>query len=212
MISSDTPYKLREIIQDTWPQIYRKPVEKKMKKIAIFGSARTNPDSNLYKAVEKLGRNISSYGWTVVTGGGPGTMEAANKGAIEGCGGDHLCSIAEAIYLPFEEGVNKYVQEYEKHETFYSRLKTFAECDAFIVTPGGVGTLLEMALIYQLVQVNHMDQKPIICVGRMWRTLKHWIENEMLDNGFISNQDMKLIHYVDRFSEVNHLLKGLLNE
>lgn len=182
-----------------------------MKKIAIFGSARTSPDSNLYKAVEKLGRSISSKGWTVVTGGGPGTMEAANKGAIEGCDGNHLCSVAEAIYLPFEEGVNKYVQEYEKHQTFYSRLKTFSECDAFIVTPGGIGTLLEMALIYQLVQVGHMDKKPIICVGRMWRTLKTWIEEEMLDNGFISNEDMKLIHYVDRFTEARHLLNGLLS-
>ena len=182
-----------------------------MKKVAIFGSSRTDTESNLYKAVEKLGKSISSKGWVVVTGGGPGTMEAANKGAMEGCGGEHLCSVAEAIYLPFEEGVNEYVQEYERHQTFYSRLKTFAECDAFIVTPGGIGTLLEMALIYQLVQVGHMDKKPIICVGKMWRTLKHWIENEMLDNGFVSHDDMKLIHYVDRFSEAFHLLNGLLD-
>jgi len=182
-----------------------------MKKVAIFGSARTDPDSDLYKAVEKLGRYISSNGWTVVTGGGPGTMEAANKGAIEGCGGKSLCSVAQAIYLPFEEGVNKYVQEYEKHETFYSRLRTFAECDAFIVTPGGIGTLLEMAMIYQLVQAKHMDQKPIICVGRMWRTLRTWIEQEMLDNGFLNYNEVKLIHYVDRFSEARHLLYGLLN-
>lgn len=183
-----------------------------MKKIAIFGSARTNPDTNLYKAVEKLGYNIASNGWIVVTGGGPGTMEAANKGAISACNGKELCSIAQAIYLPFEDGVNSYVQEYEQHETFYSRLKTFADCDAFIVTPGGIGTLLEMAMIYQLVQAKHMDQKPIICVGRMWRTLRTWIETEMVDNGFLNNEEMKLIHYVDRFSETIHLLKGLLND
>jgi len=182
-----------------------------MKKVAIFGSARTNPQSGLYRAAEKLGKNIAEQGWIVVTGGGPGTMEAANKGAMSACNGDQLCSVAEAIYLPFEEGVNAYVQEYEKHETFYSRLKTFAECDAFIVTPGGIGTLLEMAMIYQLVQVSHIDKKPIICVGRMWRTLRNWIEEEMLENGFLSNEDMKLIHYVDRFSEATHLLNGLLS-
>ena len=182
-----------------------------MKKVAIFGSARTNPESGLYKAVEKLGKNIASNGWVVVTGGGPGTMEASNKGAISACNGQELCSIAQAIYLPFEAGVNQYVQEYEQHETFYSRLKTFADCDAFIVTPGGIGTLLEMALIYQLVQVDHMEKKPIICVGRMWRTLKNWIEEEMLDNGFMTMDEMKLIHYVDRFSEATHLLKGLLS-
>ena len=183
-----------------------------MKKVAIFGSARTKTDSNLYKAVEKLGHNIASNGWIVVTGGGPGTMEAANKGAMSACNGETLCSIAQAIYLPFEDGVNPYVQEYEQHETFYSRLKTFSDCDAFVVTPGGIGTLLEMALIYQLVQAKHMDHKPIICVGRMWRTLRTWIEQEMLDNGFLSSEEMKLIHYVDRFSEATHLLKGLLDD
>lgn len=182
------------------------------KKVAIFGSARTGSETNLYKAVEKLGKNIAEQGWIVVTGGGPGTMEAANKGAMSACNGESLCSIAQAIYLPFEDGVNAFVQEYEQHETFYSRLKTFADCDAFIVTPGGIGTLLEMAMIYQLVQAKHMEQKPIICVGRMWRTLRTWLEDEMVENGFLNNEEMKMIHYVDRFSEATHLLKGLLSE
>ena len=182
-----------------------------MRKVAIFGSSRTKSDSGLYKAVEKLGKSIADEGWIVVTGGGPGTMEAANKGAVSTCtDSSKICSTAEAIYLPFEESVNEYVQEYEKHESFYSRLKTFAQCDAFIVTPGGIGTLLEMAMIYQLVQVQHMEKKPIICVGRMWRTLKQWIEEEMLDNGFLNNEEMKLTHYVDRFTEAKYLLKGLM--
>ena len=181
------------------------------KKVAVFGSSRTNPDTNLYKAVETLGKRLANNGWIVVTGGGPGTMEAANKGAISVCNSpEQICSVAQAITLPFEDGVNEYVQEYEQHETFYSRLKTFSDCDAFVVTPGGIGTLLEMALIYQLIQAEHMNHKPIICVGRMWRTLRVWIEEEMVDNGFLSNEEMKLIHYVDRFSEAAHLLKGLL--
>jgi len=184
-----------------------------MKKVAIFGSARIKEDTNLYGAIEKLGKSIVESGWIVVTGGGPGAMSAANKGALSAkTDKETVCSIAQAIYLPFEDGVNPYVEEYEQHETFYSRLKTFADCDAFIVTPGGIGTLLEMALIYQLIQAQHMDKKPVICVGRMWRTLKTWIQDEMLDNGFLNNQEIKLIHYVDRFSEATHLLKGLLNE
>ena len=109
----------------------------------------------------------------------------------------------------FEEAVNEYVQHYEKHEEFFSRLKMFSECDAFIITPGGIGTLLEMALIYQLVQVKHVQDKKIICVGRMWRTLRDWIEAEMLDSGFLNNKEMKMVHYVDRFSEATALLKGL---
>ena len=181
------------------------------KKIAVFGSARVKKDTNLYKAAEKLGKELVESGYSVVTGGGPGIMTAVNIGALSAKQGDETVSIAQAIYLPFEDGVNEYVQEYEQHDTFYSRLKTFSDCDAFIVTPGGIGTVLEMALIYQLIQANHMDHKPVICVGRMWRTLRTWIEEEMVENGFLNSEEMKLIHYVDRFSEATHLLKGLLS-
>lgn len=179
------------------------------RKVAVWGSARTDPNSGLYKSIERMGSELSNEGWVVVTGGGPGSMEAANKGALSVCADGDICSIAEAIHLPFEEAVNEHVQQYEKHQEFFSRLKTFAECDAFIITPGGIGTLLEMALIYQLVQVNHVNDKPIICVGRMWRTLRSWIEDEMLDSGFIKNDEIKLVHYVDRFSEATTLLRGL---
>lgn len=179
------------------------------KKVAVWGSSRTEPDSGLYKSIEEMGRELSKDGWVVVTGGGPGNMEAANKGALEVCPEGDICSIAQAIHLPFEEAVNSYVQQYEKHQEFFSRLKTFSECDAFIITPGGIGTLLEMALIYQLVQVNHVPDKTIICVGRMWRSLRDWIEEEMVENHFLNNKEMKLVHYVDRFSEATALLKGL---
>lgn len=181
----------------------------KRKKVAVWGSARTPNDSGLYNSIRRMCRELSEDGWCVVTGGGPGSMEAANQGALEVCPEGEICSIAEAIYLPFEEAVNEHVQEYDKHQEFFSRLKTFSECDAFIITPGGIGTLLEMALIYQLVQVNHVGDKPVICVGRMWRSLRNWIEDEMLDSGFLKHDEMKLVHYVDRFSEATTLLKGL---
>ena len=185
------------------------PVPSSKKKVAVWGSARTSPDSGLYNSIRRMGRELSEDGWIVVTGGGPGSMEAANQGALEVCPEGEICSVAEAIYLPFEEAVNEHVQSYEKHQEFFSRLKTFSECDAFIITPGGIGTLLEMALIYQLVQVNHVQNKPIICVGRMWRTLRHWLEEEMIESGFLKNDEMKLIHYVDRFSEATTFLRGL---
>ena len=181
------------------------------KRVAIFGSSRTNVESGLYKSIERMAAQLTKEGWTIVTGGGPGSMEAANKGANE-AGGGEVTSIAHAIYLPFEEEINKYVQFHTKHDEFFSRLETFSECDAFIVTPGGIGTLLEMALIYQLVQVNHLKMKPIICVGRMWRTLRDWIENEMMDSEFLTYKEMKLIHYVDRFSEATRLLRGIVLE
>jgi hypothetical protein len=179
------------------------------KRVAIWGSARTEKDGPLYNSIRRMARELSEDGWQIVTGGGPGSMEAANQGAKEACADGDVCSVAEAIYLPFEEAVNEHVQQYDKHNEFFSRLKMFSECDAFIITPGGIGTLLEMALIYQLVQVNHVQDKQIICVGRMWRSLREWIENEMLDSGFLKNDEMKLVHYVDRFSEATTLLKGL---
>jgi hypothetical protein len=183
------------------------------KKVAVFGSARVEENTNLYNASVKLGKFIVENGWIAVTGGGPGIMKAVNFGAVSACPDDKtVCSIAQAIYLPFEQGVNEYVQEYEEHETFYSRLKTFSDCDLFVVLPGGIGTLLEMAMIYQLVQAQHIDKKKIICVGRMWRSLKSWIEEEMLENGFLNNEEMKLVHYVDRFSEVKCLLNNFLKD
>ena len=178
-------------------------------RVAVWGSARTPEDSDLYRAIYEMSKELSREGWTVVTGGGPGNMEAANKGALEVCPEGEVCSIAEAITLPFEEAVNEYVQHYEKHDEFFSRLKMFAECDAFIITPGGVGTLLEMALIYQLVQVDHVADKKIICVGRMWRSLRDWLEEEMVGSGFLKEEEMGLVHYVDRFSEATALLRGL---
>ena len=179
------------------------------KKVAVWGSSRTPEDSGLYRAIEEMCYDLVLDGWAVVTGGGPGNMEAANKGAMRACPEGEICSVAEAITLPFEEAVNEYVQQYDKHEEFFSRLKMFSECDAFVITPGGVGTLLEMALIYQLVQVNHVPDKRIICVGRMWRSLRDWLEDEMLESGFLRHDEMKLVHYVDRFSEATALLKGL---
>lgn len=180
-------------------------------KVAIFGSARTESDSGLYKSVERMAHTFAQEGWTIVTGGGPGTMEAANKGAQDVCP-DGVCSLAQAIYLPFEEAINKYVQEHTKHDDFYSRLKTFAECDVFIVTPGGIGTLLEMAMVYQLIQVNHLERKPVICVGKMWRTFREWIEHEMLESEFLTYDEMKMVHYVDRFSEATTLALGLMKD
>ena len=115
------------------------------KKVAVWGSSRTPEDSGLYRAIEEIA-DLVLDGWAVVTGGGPGNMEAANKGAMRACPEGEICSVAEAITLPFEEAVNEYVQQYDKHEEFFSRLKMFSECDAFVITPGGVGTLLEMAL------------------------------------------------------------------
>ena len=117
------------------------PIVTDRPRVAVWGSARTSPDSGLYKSIRRMSAELTEAGWCVVTGGGPGSMEAANEGALSACPDGEICSIAEAIYLPFEEAVNEHVQAYDKHDEFFSRLKTFSECDAFIITPGGIGTL-----------------------------------------------------------------------
>lgn len=183
---------------------------KPLRRVAIFGSARTDKDSNLYKAIRELAADLSRDGWIIVTGGGPGSMEAANQGAMDECVEGEVCSLAETIRLPFEEFVNEHVQNRKHHEDFFTRLEKFAlDCDAFIITPGGVGTLLELALVYQLLQVDHIKDKPIICVGRMWRSLRDWIESEMVESGFLGADELELVHYVDRFAEASVLLRGI---
>jgi uncharacterized protein (TIGR00730 family) len=180
-----------------------------MKKVAIFCSARPKKESKLYLKVRETASELAKDGWVIVTGGGPGLMEAANEGAYMVSGDTEIKSLAHAIELPFEDDVNPYVQEHTTHDNFYTRLEYFSHCDAFIVAPGGIGTMLEMMMIYQLIQVGHIPNRPIICVGRMWRKLRDFIIDEMLESNFISDSDLDLIHYLDRFDQVAPLLRGL---
>ena len=187
-----------------------KKEEERTKRVAVFGSARTGEDTELYSAIRQMSKDLSQNGWIIVTGGGPGSMAAANQGAKDACVNGEICSLAETIRLPFEEFVNEHVQDRTHHDDFFTRLEKFSrECDAFIVTPGGVGTLLELSLVYQLLQVEHIQNKPIICVGYMWRELREWIKSTMVKPGFLSMEELEMVHYVDRFAEATVLLKGL---
>lgn len=141
-----------------------------MKKVAMFGSARTSQFDIRYERTERAASYLVKNGWTVATGGGPGLMEAANKGAKAVCA-EGVCSLGYSIYLPFEAEVNKHVQEDHPHKTFFTRLEEFAECDAFIALHGGYGTLLEILTVVQLIQVGHMPPKPLILVGSAWLSI-----------------------------------------
>jgi uncharacterized protein (TIGR00730 family) len=114
-----------------------------------------------------------------VTGGGPGLMQAANEGAASvGKQG----SMGIRVELPFEQEVNPFVEQAFEHETFFTRLHHFViASDAFVVTPGGIGTVLEMFMIWQLLQVRHVHNVPLILVGKMWKGLVEWAKASMLD-------------------------------
>jgi uncharacterized protein (TIGR00730 family) len=141
-------------------------------------------------------------GIDIVTGGGPGLMEAANSGASEGQSESHARSFGLAIHLPTEEAANPFVDKVFRHRTFFSRLHHFVRLSsAFIVMPGGIGTGLELFLVWQLLQVKHMTEHPLILVGTMWAGLIEWIDRTMVQKGLVSPQDLNIVTVVGSSKE-----------
>jgi uncharacterized protein (TIGR00730 family) len=156
-----------------------RPSKRERYRVAIFGSARAKPGTFVYEEVKRVASAFASMGCDIVTGGGPGLMQAANEGATTaGAEG----SVGIRVELPFEQEVNPFVEQAFEHETFFTRLHHFViASDAFVVVPGGIGTVLETLMIWQLLQVRHVDNVPLILVGKMWRGLVEWARVSMLD-------------------------------
>jgi len=145
----------------------------------------------------------------IVTGGGPGLMEAANSGAIEGQVESHSRSFGLAIHLPTEEGANPFVNKVFRHRTFFSRLHHFVRLSsAFIVMPGGIGTGLELFMVWQLLQVKHMKEHPVILVGTMWNGLIDWIRQSMVERGLVSPGDLDVISVVSSADEAIPIIRA----
>jgi uncharacterized protein (TIGR00730 family) len=156
-----------------------RPSSRDRYRVAIFGSARAQPGTFVYDEVKRVASAFASMGCDIVTGGGPGLMQAANEGARSaGAPG----SVGIRVELPFEQDVNPFVEQAFEHETFFTRLHHFVlASDAFVVVPGGIGTVLETLMIWQLLQVRHVDNVPLILVGKMWTGLVEWAKTSMLD-------------------------------
>lgn len=154
-------------------------------RVTIFGSARIQPGTPAYDEVKKLAAELTSMGCDILTGGGPGMMQAANEGAHSVDPEGKLRSIGINIELPHEQSVNSFVGQAYGHRTFFSRLHHFMiVSDAFIVVPGGIGTLLEMSLAWQLLQVRKLYNTPLILIGKMWGGLVDWGRQWMLREDF----------------------------
>lgn len=150
-------------------------------RVSIFGSARVKPDDPLYGQVRELARQLAQRGCTIVTGGGPGLMQAANEGERLGDPENRRRTIGIRVELPFEQGANPFVEQAFTHQTFFSRLHHFMSLsDAFVVVDGGIGTTLESLLVWQLLQVGHARDVPLVFVGPMWRGLVDWARQYML--------------------------------
>jgi uncharacterized protein (TIGR00730 family) len=181
--------------------------------VSLFGSARTKPDQKYYKLTERIAQKIVDHGYGVITGGGPGIMEAGNKGA-------HLAggtSVGLNIELPFEQHDNPYI-DHDKSldfDYFFVRKVMFVKySQGFVVMPGGFGTLDELFEAITLIQTNKIDKFPIILVGtEYWGGLLEWIKNTLLE-GFqnISDGDIDLVKLVDTEDEVIAILDEFYDE
>jgi len=162
-----------------------RPTNRARYRVTIFGSARVPPDHWVYGAVRDLAAELTRLDCIIVTGGGPGLMQAANEGvhvanpdAAEG-------SLGIRVDLPFEQDVNAFVTEAFEHGTFFTRLHHFVlVSDAFVVVPGGIGTVLETMLVWQLLQVRKLHDTPLILAGKMYADLVDWCRTYMLRPDF----------------------------
>jgi uncharacterized protein (TIGR00730 family) len=180
-------------------------------RVAIFGSARLGPGQPLYDEVRSLAERLSRAGCDLVTGGGPGLMQAANEGAQAGDPEDERDSVGIRIDLPFEQGANPFVEKLYTHRTFFSRLHQFVRLsNAYVVVPGGIGTTLEMLMVWQLLQVRHLRDVPLVLVGRMWRGLVEWATTHMTRGGvpLASVEDVRLPTCVDGVAEAAEVVEA----
>ncbi|MDW5288170.1 TIGR00730 family Rossman fold protein [Formosa sp. PL04] len=180
--------------------------------VSIFGSARTKPDDKYYQLAERVATKIVNEGYGVITGGGPGIMEAGNKGAHLGGG----TSVGLNIVLPFEQHDNPYIDPDKSldFDYFFVRKLMFVKySQGFVVLPGGFGTLDELFESITLIQTGKIERFPIILVGKeYWEGLFDWIKSTMLENhGTISAKDLDLINIVDTEDEVVVVLNEFYN-
>ncbi len=172
--------------------------------IGVFGSARTPPDDPYYLKGLELGRRLAEAGFAVITGGGPGTMEAANRGASEAGG----VSVGLGIELPFEIGLNEWVDVGVNFRYFFARKTMFVKyASGFVALPGGLGTFDELFEALTLVQTQKVTSFPVVLIGRdYWAGLLEWLRGTVLADGKISEADLDMIAVTDDVDEAVQLM------
>jgi hypothetical protein len=175
-------------------------------RVSIFGSARIKQDSDLYVQVHDLAFQLASRGVDIVTGGGPGLMEAANSGAQRGS--NQSRSFGLAIQLPYESDANQHLDVKYHHRRFSSRLDEFMRIShAVVVTPGGIGTLLELFYAWQLMQVKHISRRPLLLLGDVWSGLLDWLKDGPLAMSLMDQVDFDQLILVRSVDEVIKILE-----
>jgi uncharacterized protein (TIGR00730 family) len=174
--------------------------------VSVFGSARTPRDSEYYEVAVQLGTALAEAGYAVITGGGPGAMEAANKGACDAGG----TSVGLGIELPFEQELNEWVDIGVLFRYFFVRKTMFVKyAQAFVILPGGFGTLDELFEALTLVQTRKVTRFPVILFGSAyWSGLVDWIRDTMVAQGTVGPTDLDLLHVTDDVDEVVGLIQA----
>jgi uncharacterized protein (TIGR00730 family) len=190
----------------------RKLDEDRFYRTCIFGSARIKTDTKQYAEVFSLARYLAWEGIDVLTGGGPGLMEAANKGARLGKEEKKTQSLSYglSIQLEFEPEPNRHLDIKRHHHKFSSRLDDFMRLSHSVVcTPGGIGTLLEFFFVWQLIQVKHATPRPIVLLEKaFWQGALDWLRQEPLSRGLMGEKDFNCIHVVDTPEEVFEIISA----
>jgi uncharacterized protein (TIGR00730 family) len=171
---------------------FQKVLEIDRPAVSIFGSARVAEDSESYRQAREAGRLFAEAGFAVVTGGGPGVMEAANRGCKDGGG----LSVGFNIALPHEQGLNPYCDIEMTFKHFYARKTMFVKAaEGFVILPGGFGTLDELYESLTLIQTGKVRNFPVVLIGtEFWSELLDWMRADMLEHGLISPDDVELLH------------------
>lgn len=184
-----------------------KPSQRDRYRVTIFGSARAKPGTVAYEETKRVSKALAEMGCDIITGGGPGLMQAANEGVAAGGASK---SLGIRVDLPFEQEVNPFVQLGFEHRTFFTRLHHFVlASDAFVVAPGGIGSVLEIMMIWQLLQVRHLEDTPLILVGKMWPGLIEWARSSMLtfETRLANPEDMDIPQCVANGDEAIALIR-----
>ena len=205
---------IKNVIGGLWEAVNEltrlRPTHRHRYHVSIFGSARVEPGDPYYDAVKDLAKALAEMDCNIITGGGPGMMQAANEGAAKVDTGNLERSVGIGIELPFEQGANPFVKSAYEHKTFFTRLHHFVlASDAFVVVPGGIGTVLEAMMVWQLLQVRHVTDVPLIFVGEMWKELVDWARKFMLDErGQLTNpEDLNIPFCVSTAEQVIEIIR-----
>ena len=181
---------------------------KKRFQVAIFGSARIKKGDSRYKQIHRLAKMIAAEGIDIVTGGGPGLMDAASRGHHAGRKNKDTYTVGLTIHLPKEQKESYHLDIKRDFHKFSKRLDSFIYLsDVVVVAPGGVGTMLELMYTWQLVQVKYSSNIPIILFGDVWSDFIKWLKKGPLKNRFLDKEDLALLHQAKTCTEAIELIK-----